>query len=237
MRKVSLLLVMALALGLSTAAFAGEGAHMAKLDPLNTSGASGSATVQVAGNQVTVTINSSGHSPNLPHAQHIHIGGQNVCPTNAADTDGDGFISTAEGQPAYGPIMVSLTTEGDVTDQSALAVDRMPVADANGNINYSRTFQLPAGVTAQDIDKGVIVQHGISELFGDPNQYDGDKMSEIMPQLPFEATVPAVCGKIVAMAGMPDTGVGDLPLAIIAAPLFLLAAGLVTRRYAVLGRQ
>jgi LPXTG-motif cell wall-anchored protein len=144
---------------------------------------------------------------------------------------------TKEGQPAYGPVMVSLTTEGDVSMQSGLAVDRFPVADANGNVNYSRTFQLPEGVTAQDIDKGVIVQHGISKLFGDPNQYDGDKVISLDPSLPLEATIPATCGKIMAAAMMPETGTGDLPLALLAAPLLLLAAGLVTRRYAVLARR
>jgi hypothetical protein len=37
-------------------------------------------------------------------------------------------------------------------------------------------------------------------------------------------------------AGLPNTGAGDLPLASIAVPLVLLAAGLITRRSAVLGR-
>ncbi len=237
MRKLNILLVVALLLTMATATFAHEGQHMANLSALNGSGANGTATVQVNGNQVTVTIKSSGLSPNLPHAQHIHIGGQNMCPTKAADQDGDGLINTVEGQPAYGPVQVSLTTQGDVSAESALAVDRFPVADANGMLNYSRTFELPEGVTAQDVEMGVIVQHGISKLFGDPNMYDGDPRSSLDPSLPLEATIPTTCGKIMT-AGMPGTGIEDLPFAaIIAVPLALLAAGMVTRRYALIGQR
>lgn len=205
------LLAAGLALGLTTTAFAQSptaGELAARLAELNDSGSSGRATVSVEGNQVTVNVPATGLVANQPHAQHIHIGGQNTCPSTGADQDGDGFISTAEGEPAYGPIMVSLTTEGDVSAKSGLAVERMPTADANGAVSYSRTFQLPEGVTAEDVAKGVIVQHGI-----DPNgtgKYDGDKKSELDPQLPFEATAPADCGKLVAMAGMPASGAGGL---------------------------
>ncbi len=211
MRKLYVLLVVAMALSLSTAALAQGTTYTADLDPLNSSEASGSAEVMVDGNMVIVTIESSGMSPNLPHAQHIHIGGENVCPPMSADDNGNGLISTPEGKPFYGGIEVSLTTEGSVGPESALAVERFPVADADGDISYSRTFQLPEGVTAEDISNGVIVQHGISELFGDAGKYDGEKMSEIPgANLPFEATVPALCGELQMMAGMPDTGAGGM---------------------------
>ena len=200
MKKLSLLFVLILAMGLSAAPALAQGTGptiTAQLNPLNTSGSSGTATVVVNGNQVTVTIEARGLSPNLPHAQHIHIGGQNICPTNAADDDGDGLINTVEGQPFYGPVQVSLTTTGDVSANSALAVDRFPVAAADGSLSYSRTFQLPAGVTLADLRNGVIVQHGISELFGDPTQYDGEPRSSLTPDLPLEATIPSNCGKLV----------------------------------------
>jgi hypothetical protein len=54
-------------------------------------------------------------------------------PAATADTDGDGFISTIEGLPAYGEIQISLTTEGDVSTASGLALERFPVADASGS--------------------------------------------------------------------------------------------------------
>lgn len=177
--------------------------YRASLNPLNNSGASGTATVIVKGDQVRVSIHSTGLSPNLPHAEHIHIGGQNVCPTIADDTNGDGIVDIAEGMPKYGDVKVSLVTSGDDSAGSALALDRYPVADANGTINYHEILALPSGVSASDIASGVIVQHGISELSGDPTKYDGSTPSsdaDAPAGTPLEATVPADCGKLMPLS-------------------------------------
>ena len=67
MRKRYPFLAVALALGLSTTAFAqspGAGALTGRLAALNGSGASGNATVRVEGNQVTVNIPATGLVPN-----------------------------------------------------------------------------------------------------------------------------------------------------------------------------
>ncbi len=176
---------------------------------LNGSGASANVTVSTDGTNITVNINATGLTPGAPHAQHLHIGGQNVCPTASADTDGDGLVNTAEGQPAYGGVKVSLTTSGDTSPSSALAVDRFPTADSSGNLSYSRTFALPDGVTAQDVANAVVVQHGI-DLNGN-GMYDGDAKSSLDPGLPLEATIPADCGKLVATQMQPpSTGDGGL---------------------------
>lgn len=169
------------------------------LAPLNGSGASGNVTIEVDGTSVTARVETSGVSPSLPHAQHIHIGGRNVCPPASAATQSPprDLIDTVEGMPFYGGIKVSLTTEGDVTADSGLAVDRFPVATAAGTYVYERTFELPAGVTATDLVDGVVVVHGISELFADPAAYDGEPRSSIAPMLPLEATIPALCGELV----------------------------------------
>lgn len=196
----------------SSVAFAQTTPQMfqANLAQLNGSGDSGTATVSVEGNQATVTVNASDTSPNLPHAQHMHIGGQNVCPPASAAGE-DNLINTPEGKPFYGEIEVSLTTEGAVGKDSALAVDRFPVADDSGTISYSRTFDLPSGVTAADVANGVIVQHGISELFNDKTKYDGDKKSPLNKDLPLEATIPSSCGSLVATsAGGFDAGSGGV---------------------------
>jgi hypothetical protein len=169
----------------------------ADLAPLNNSGGAGNATIEVNDGTVNVTVNTRGVSPNLPHAQHIHIGGSNECPPPTASGD-DELISTAEGQPFYGGVHVSLTTEGDVGAGSALAVERFPVATNGGTVNYQRTFELPDGVTVDDLSQGVIVQHGISKLFADETQYDGEPRSSLDESLPLEATIPTVCGKLTA---------------------------------------
>lgn len=167
-----------------------------ELAPLNGSNASGTATVDVQDGEVTVTLESTNVSASAPHAQHIHIGGENVCPPADAAGD-DEFISTPEGQPFYGMIKVSLTTEGDASVDSALAVDRFPTADDSGSVTYERTFALPDGVAAEDLGSGVIVQHGLadSSLGSDPAAYDGPD-SPLMEGVPQEATLPVLCGEL-----------------------------------------
>jgi hypothetical protein len=160
---------------------------------------------------MTVDITGSGFTPGeSPHAQHVHgvVGEDSTCPTAAEDADGDGIVTTSEGQATYGPILVSLTTEGDTTPDSGLAVDRMPVADAGGNLSYSRTFPVPAEV-GDDIDALHVVQHGVD--FDGSGAYDGDRMSDLDPALPAEATDPADCGELVAMpTGGVQTGGGAM---------------------------
>ena len=181
-----------------------------QLDALNDSGASGTGRVMVVnGDQLHVTVSSSGLLAGAPHAQHIHFGEQarHECPTMGGDDeDGDGFISTAEGQPAYGPINVSLTTSGDVSPESGLAVDRFPTGDT---VDYDRTFDIPAGFDMANLEDAVIVQHGI-DVNGN-GTYDMDALgaSELDPSLPAEATHPATCGALsLAGAGGMATGGG-----------------------------
>lgn len=137
------------------------------------------------------------------------LGGAVAMPAAAQGSHGQGLQLTAQlGQlngsgasgtatvSVRGSVQVPLTTTGDASANSALAVARFPVADADGSLFYSRTFQLPAGVTPTDMRNGVIVQHGISELFEDPTQYDGEPRSSFTSALPLEATIPTDCGKL-----------------------------------------
>lgn len=184
----------------------------ATLTSLNGSGASGTAKAIVQNKKIKhIEIHATGLTPDAPHAQHIHYGNQalNECPTLAQDSNGDGRINTVEGVPAYGPVVVSLNTTGDTTPASFLDVSRFPVS-SNGSYSYSRdnikftdvagTGYAGGGGTAEQIaesirdGEGVIVIHGLD--------YDGDGMysfseegaSELNPDLPAEATDPAVCG-------------------------------------------
>ncbi len=223
-----------------------------QLSPLNGSGASGSASVSVNGNQVNVRVETNGVSPNVPHAQHIHIGGSNTCPPASAGENNDprNLVDTAEGQPSYGEVRVSLTTQGGTGADSALAVDRFPTGDQGGRYVYTRTFDLPSGVTAADVDQGVIVVHGIAKLFGDQAAYDGDPRSSLKPDLPLEATIPALCGRLTAaqVSTTPQGGVSagaggmagdDVPLALIATAVGLLsgAAVMLLAQRPALGRR
>ena len=72
----------------------------AHLTELNDSGASGTAWMTLEGNELTVKLDSSGMLAEAPHAQHIHIGGANECPTRAWRAP----VSTEPSAPPMRPI-------------------------------------------------------------------------------------------------------------------------------------
>jgi hypothetical protein len=154
------------------------------------SNVTGTASLKVDGTQVHVNLHLRGLSPNLPHAMHIHgiLGDANVCPPASADTDGDGLVSLEEGAPFYGPIDVSFTETGDTSAASGLALERFPVADDDGNINYNRTFTIPQNVI-DSLGSLHIVVHGLDR--------DGNATGPVGGyDTLFEAVLPVACGTI-----------------------------------------
>ncbi len=160
--------------------------------------ASGNTRIKALPNgKVQVKVKASGLAPNLPHAMHLHgVPGDSTdlgCPGPAADTDGNGFVTTLEGVPFYGGIVASLTTSGDTTSRSALALNRFPVADDTGNLSYSRTFRSPDAFA--DAGTVQVVVHGI-DVNGN-GEYDfGAGPSSLTDAFPLEGTIPALCGGI-----------------------------------------
>ncbi|MDR5590991.1 CHRD domain-containing protein [Christiangramia sp. SM2212] len=146
--------------------------YEAQLGSINDSGASGTATVSVQGDMLTVNVMAQGMVPNEAHPQHIHglMNGEDAtCPPASADTDGDGIITIPEGAPFYGEVLLPL--------------DDFPMADADGNISYEKTFMLgqdgnPTAEDLEDLDDRVIVLHGLN---------NNDE---------YVATIPVVCGEL-----------------------------------------
>ncbi|HLL65858.1 MAG TPA: hypothetical protein VK453_08915 [Micromonosporaceae bacterium] len=175
---------------------AGKTTHVhAKLHELNNSGAYGRAKVAVRGTGLDVSYRAKGLLAGAPHAVHIHYGeeARHECPTLKDDTNRDGRLTTLEGVPAYGPIVVSLTTSGDTSPASGLAVDRFSTAP-KGSIKYDRHI-VTTRDTAADIRDGeaVLVIHGVDHNHN--GSYDfGAGPSELDPALPAEATDTAACG-------------------------------------------
>lgn len=178
--------------------------------PLNGVDGSGDAMVWVDGTTLTVEFAASGLLAGSPHAAHLHFGAdaKHQCPTEADDADGSGTITTSEGVPSYGSVQVSLTTEGDTSADSALAVDRFDAAEG-GSIDYQRgeievSQDVADAVSAGDV---ALVVHGVDH--DGSGAYDGDTKSDLDPSLPAEATDPALCGILSAsqMDQMPAGGV------------------------------
>jgi hypothetical protein len=215
----------------------------AKLVEQNGSSVSGTVSLTALGNGgLKVVIHSQGLVPGQPHAQHIHgsaHGGHFGCPTlKKNDTDGDGVLTNEEATGEYGTVFLALTTSGGATPQDGLAVDRMPVADSNGRLDYERTF------TAKSVPDGLlehlsslhVVQHGIDVNNNDKYDVAALGVSTFaenlgVPDVPEEATNPASCGVVqgAGMAGRPRGGVetGGAPARDLNAPLAAAGAALL----------
>lgn len=94
--------------------------------------AGGTATVNVTGDDVTVTIMVHGVVASVVHPQHIHAG--TICPDASDDTNHDGYVDVIEGLPKYGPILVNLDSNLENP-----GVDAFPVADGSGSYTYNES--------------------------------------------------------------------------------------------------
>jgi hypothetical protein len=213
MKKSLLLAAPSVALGIAVMAMPGIASaadttsYQAKLSALNNSSGSGSVTLQLSGDQATVTEKVSGlagtfNGAPYPHVQHIHIGAKGQCPTTAADTDKDGVISTTEGGPSYGAIGTTLSTSGDTSPAAGTTLE---VAPSGASFTYTRTLTLDSA-TLQSLKGGtaVVVVHGL-----DPATLPAaaqSKPSDLVPSLPLAATSPALCGALTVsqMSSMPS---------------------------------
>jgi predicted Ser/Thr protein kinase len=163
--------------------------------PANRVTGTGSATVQLRGNAITVSLDTNGLLNGSPHAMHIHAGGRGICPTASAAHlhNGHPSISTTDGIKFYGPPVTALTLRGDTSPRSIVDFSRYPTV---GGIRYTRTFTVPQAIAnAIRADNAVIIVHGID--FNGNGIYDNvlDR-SELNNQLPGEATAPALCGPL-----------------------------------------
>ncbi|MFI0906316.1 hypothetical protein ACH4TE_22715 [Streptomyces sioyaensis] len=230
---VALPAALALTAGASSQAVAeGNGAYQINLSQLNNSGSKGTAMLSLKGHELTVKIESEGHVPGQPSAQHLHgstDGHDFHCPDPSADTNGDGVINNTEATVDYGNINISLTTKGPTDAMgSGLAVDRMPVADAQGKLSYERTIPVSQAVVDHIKDLH-IVQHGIDRNNNQKYDFQGAGKSELDPKLPQEATAPTNCGEVqgAAVGSIPVGGVetGTGPVEEKAMPAAMIGVG------------
>lgn len=152
--------------------------------------------------KVQVKVTASGLAPNLPHAMHLHgVDGSAAdqgCP-GPAQAGPDGVVTVVDGLDFYGGILASLTTRGDTSPASALALDRFPVADEQGRLRYSRTFRNEAAFdnagTVQVVVHGIDFDGNGAYAFNEDDEFSS-RGSSLDPSIPLEATVPVLCGGI-----------------------------------------
>ena len=214
----------------------------ADLSPLNDTSVTGFASFVYddVAQTLMVTVNASGLEPGTVHPQHIHgsfaqqgcditapadspIAGlcldgnmtaDSTIPTVAEnDIDGDGFLETVEGAPAYGPIILALGNADAGLDGLP---GSFPMSDADGNVNFTETYDL--GSTSLLFDTLNEIGHDASDLFPltdrvfvihgvDVNNnmaaVDGDLFEIQGPTDEYIALLPAAAGEIQLVEEVP----------------------------------
>jgi hypothetical protein len=115
---------------------------VALLTPSNNSGVLGLAVAEFdEEGTVELSVWASGLTPDEVHPQHIH-GFENdqpsLLPNISLDTDTDGFVETPEGEPVIGPVLLSATASGEVTNVPIS--DDFPRADEEGDLEFNQTY-------------------------------------------------------------------------------------------------
>lgn len=207
MKRVSLIGLTSAVVGIGlvvpgTASAADTWSYQTALNPVavNLVAGNGASWISVTGTTAEVKIQVNGLLDGVPHAQTIRIDAQGSCPQPAA---GSPSISVTDGQPSYGTVGASLTTDGDSSPAAALALGQFPSA---GSYTYSRTIEVdPTVVAALRSGTAVLLVQGVD--YNSNGSYDDvTGASEVDPALPAEATDPALCGTFqpMQMAGVPD---------------------------------
>lgn len=204
------------------------GAYQAKLTPLNgkVSGTlSGSLNIVREDDRLIFHVRfSGGPKEAIAHVQNIRTGTK--CPTEEADTNGDGFIDIIEGMPYFGDSLVPL--DGDLNSQKGGA-NYWPVTDPFGDYQYSEIASYSRfyeDLKNEDTDLNddlvklsheesinligkVIVIHGVSSSKGIPSSVATRGRYANYQMLPIACGVIQKAGEA---PGVADDGKGSWPL-------------------------
>lgn len=190
----------------------------ATIHQLNRSGVSGTLTIRLdtRTNRASIHLLERGVLANMPHAQHLHFGAsaRHRCPKPSAagrpykyQKQAD-IIASVQAMPDYGPVNISLTTRGDTSKKSGLALDRFPTP-LGATIRYQRTIKLSASqVRHLERSQYVIATHGL-DYTGDGIYSPQTAPSALAIKMfgpviggitPLEATAPNACARVKATA-------------------------------------
>lgn len=129
------------------------GRYVAKFKSLNSSVAGvtyAEGKIQVMGDQITVAMDVKDSPANTVHSQMIYAATE--CPSEAHDTNNDGFIDPIEASKVLGQILIPL--DGDLNTQ-ADGIQEFPTSNFMGKYTYYKEgvlSSLVADLQAPDMD-------------------------------------------------------------------------------------
>lgn len=210
-RKITTLATVIGLAGLASASAAqdADSVWRADLVPMNTettgSDATGTATLTVTDDTLTIHIDATGTPAGIMHLQHFHgfpEGDEtSTCPSAEADANGDGIVDLIETEPGAGITMVPF--HADPASMS-IVEDSYPMADDAGAYTYEQSVSLSELDKAFaeefpgqqiDFDRRVIFLHGVAEDTELPDSVQS------LGEVPAHITLPIACGEIVAAEG------------------------------------
>lgn len=158
--------------------------YRAVLDPVNGSGAIGTATIRRDADQFEVQISLAG-APSTVHAQHIHSG--SACPT-VANAGADQIIDAVEAEAVTGKALIKL--DSDLSSGEAGSV-----YPAGRSYRYNESTSWPALIT--DLGQPLRLTGRVIEIHGTTVSLP-DTVSGNEGETPARS-LPIACGVLVAV--------------------------------------
>jgi hypothetical protein len=189
------------------------------LTPANNSGVLGLGRVTLDGTTLSVDVAAAGLTPEQVHPLHIHgfiDESQERQPVVTDDLDQDGFVETPEAEAqAIGPIIAGLTASGEAQAFLQASTD-FPVADANGVVNFSQTYELDP----DEPDDAFILDQLSARLEGrflefhglelPPGEGEGS-IHEVSGTGGYNPLVPVAGAPLIHLGGVAGAALGSLP--------------------------
>ncbi|HQG31240.1 MAG TPA: hypothetical protein PLA83_04865 [Deltaproteobacteria bacterium] len=166
---------------------------------LNGNAAKGTAEFRIAGDELLITVNAEGLTPDMKHLIHLHgfvDGKKAACATPSADANKDGVVDVKESVAVTGPELIPLNDDPQDLEIKAASY---PKATKQGTIQYSKKVSL------KKLMKNMQKKYKISTLNLENmalNIHGVDKKAKLpasvqsVMKLPAYQTVPVACGEI-----------------------------------------
>ncbi len=150
-RRTAILLMGLALVGTAASGQATAARFVGEFSALNDSDVSGSVTLTLEDERLTVKIHAEQAPEGKLHSLHIHGYEDDqdaLCPPSGADTNGDGVITNSEAMAFYGPLIVSVGSS----------------QASGGTIDFRKTIELGSDTVEKEdllpLDKRVVVVHG-----------------------------------------------------------------------------